>query len=113
MHQEVKAPDITDVCVHLKIRECPTCKAEPVSYSRPWRHAHGEYCEELGFKCGCTVKWSPNFSCMQVQIPCPESPEAREKYIDKIDELQNMIDQARDALHEFDRRNKQKRESRR
>lgn len=108
MYKEVKVPSIADICVHLKIRKCPTCKAEPVSYSRPWKHANGGYYEELGFKCGFVTNWSPNFSGMQVQTPYPESPEAREKYIEKIAELNDLVEQARKDLHEFDQRNRRR-----
>ena len=110
---EVKAPNIAGICVHLKIRECSTCGSHPVSYCRPWQHSFGEYYEELKFDCGHVIAWSPNYSAMQILTPCPETQEAREKYIERIAELQDEVEQARKELHEFDQQIKRGKEMRR
>lgn len=107
MNPDIQPPDIASVCVHLKTKKCPTCGASASSYHRPWVHSFGEYREELGFSCGCTVAWTPNFSREEIRVPCPDSPAARHKFVEKIEELKGELEEAKVSLQDFDRRRKQ------
>ena len=82
----------------LNYKGCPVCGARVVREGVPRFHTCGEGFEFQEFKCGCVVKWSPNFSCEEIDTQCPKHPEevAREtkreeahrklkRYIDRLD----------------------------
>lgn len=73
-------------------------------------HAHGEGFEEREFACGCYLKWSPNFSKLEVHKQCPKHPEVIEakqkveKLKGKLEELltkMNLTEEKKDQIRRY------------
>lgn len=73
---------------------CPVCKSHVVAESCEHVHCNGEGFEVRKFKCGCVLRWSPNFSRLEVESPCPKSPNEitrREKEINALRQVEELI----------------------
>lgn len=82
----------------LKYESCPVCGSIVTMEQRSHEHSNGHWNEEIKFKCGCEIRFSPNFMQKQILHQCPKHPneilktEKRnnasrklEKYIMKLD----------------------------
>ena len=70
--------------------KCETCGAEVSSYSQKHRHCNGYWNQEWVFKCGCVVRFSPNFVSMVTEKNCPNDPmikEANNRFKKEMDRL--------------------------
>jgi len=96
---------------HITYNICPTCGSSPVYEEKDNQHCSGEWNETRKFKCGCRVKYSPNFSSETIASKCPKSPDvleraakrklAREKlkkYIKKLDVDDSFKDNLTDKV---------------
>lgn len=61
----------------IKDTVCPDCASETVAESCRHRHCCGEGFEVREFACGCSLRWSPNFSRLEVVHACPKSAESQ------------------------------------
>ena len=76
---------------HLHGEQCPTCGAPVIHESgNDHQHANGEWFEEQGFKCGCTIEWSPHLSREVVRRRCPSTEESKQR-LHSRQELYNFL----------------------
>ncbi len=61
----------------IKATQCPTCSSHTVAESCRSIHCCGEGFEKREFACGCTLRWSPNFSRLEVDVECPVAVKKR------------------------------------
>ena len=54
---------------------CPNCGSETVAESCTHRHCNGQGFEVRTFKCGCELKWIPNFERLEIGRKCPKHPD--------------------------------------
>ncbi len=64
---------------HITHKICPTCGSHAISEEKDNQHCSGEWNESRRFKCGCIVKYSPNFRSESVSSECPKDPKEVEK----------------------------------
>lgn len=74
----------------LKEDNCTHCGSEMVSEGRKNQHSNGQWNEYRTFRCGRSIRYSPNFSSVCVETECPKEPEnaafvlARENSLNKL-----------------------------
>jgi len=82
----------------LKYELCPVCKSIVTSEHRTNQHSNGHWNEEIEFKCGCEIRFSPNFMKEQILNQCPKHPnkvlksEKRNKATQKLEKYITRLD---------------------
>ena len=80
---------------HLHSECCEHCKAPVVAESWNGQHTNGQFFESQTYKCGGSIRWSPNFNRMEVVYHCPKHPTSikeREKNKKDFDYLMKYVD---------------------
>jgi hypothetical protein len=99
---------------HLAYERCPYCKSKIRSCSINGTHANGEQFETVEFDCFCLIRYSPNFSRINVEKPCPNSTEEKNRIVriaclvEKIEKLINEENLTKNEMLSFERKLNQK-----
>ncbi len=64
---------------HLTDKKCPTCGAEMRNASMDGLHCNGEQFESITYRCGCKIRYVPNFSRQEIETECPQSPKSKDE----------------------------------
>lgn len=76
---------------NIGYKECPTCGSELTSYKQYSKHTNGNWNEDVEFRCGHKIHFSPNFMRIEEKEGCPESRQAKIQRIQK-DAAQKQLD---------------------
>ncbi len=78
----------------LKYESCPVCGSIVTMEQRSNKHSNGHWNEEIEFKCGHKIRFSPNFMQEQISHSCPKHPNEilkQEKRNNATQKLENYI----------------------
>jgi hypothetical protein len=65
---------ITVQMCELKHTKCPECGSQIKGVSQDSQHTNGHWFESMTFRCGCIIKFIPNFMKTEFYHACPNTP---------------------------------------